>query len=231
MLMAMSGVLKLVLAIATGLLWLVEIVDYYIYRLIGCEGFCASERDPLFRWLVKHMGAWAFLLMGILTPFVIAGVMAITPAGYEQLTCGAVMGVGIAILLSDLQDLRTLLTELKIEEAFNGPEFDFTTITVPEEHKQRYCNRLKCERISSFRWLGGNWICCGIARAPSKPGDVMITCQGVVRDDKKLAVLMIEQRPYEAALMLKAINDALAYYLNEEALKKYGYKIEEGKNC
>ena len=59
----------------------------------------------------------------------------------------------------------------------------------------------------------------------------MITCQGVVRDDDKLAVLTIKQRPDEAALMLKTINDALAYYLNEEALKKYGYKIEEGKNC
>jgi len=46
MLMAMGGVLKLVLAIATGLLWLVEIVDYYIYRLIGRKGFCAGERDP-----------------------------------------------------------------------------------------------------------------------------------------------------------------------------------------
>jgi len=30
--------------------------------------------------------------------------------------------------------------------------------------------------------------------------------------------------------MLKAINDALAYYLNEEALKKYGYEVEEDKN-
>jgi len=56
----------------------------------------------------------------------------------------------------------------------------------------------------------------GIARSPSKPGDVIITCQGVVGDDDKLAVLTIEQRPNEAALMLKAINDALAYYLNPE---------------
>ena len=54
-------------------------------------------------------------------------------------------------------------------------------------------------------------------------------CQGVPRGDDKLAVLTVKQRPDEAALMLKAINDALAYYLNEEALKKYGYGIEENK--
>jgi len=218
------------LLIGICLAWAVLAVDYRIYRLLGREGFCEGERNHVFRFTVRKLGGWAFLLWFFLTPIILATVVLIWPDYEIQLiACGAAIGVIITVLINDIDALRESLTELEAEEALDGPEADLAVIRLPEEHKREYCDRLKCERVSSFKWLNESWICCGIARNPSKPGDVIITCHAVPRGDNKLAVLTVEQRPDEAALMLKIIHDALAYYLAEEAYKRYGYELgDEG---
>ena len=214
------------LDVAIALTWLLLVVNYHAYRLLGRDEFSDCEIDPIFSFLVRHLGGWAFIVASLLTPFIILLAVAVTSEPYRPVTCGIFIGIAASALFYDVTALRDIHRALKAEEALNGPEVDLVTISVPEEHRQRYCERLECERISSFRWLGGNWICCGIAHKPSKPGDVIITCQGVVRGDK-LYVITVEQRPDEAAIMGKVIQDALTYYLNEEAWNKYGIELEE----
>ena len=213
------------LDVAVTLSWLLLAVNYYAYKLLGRDEYSECELDPIFSFLVSRLGAWAFLVAFFLLPFIMLATVAVTSEPYRPVMCGVFIGMAAFALFHDTRIIKRIRQELEAEEALDGPEADLTIISVPEEHKREYCDRLRCKRVSSFKWLNESWICCGIARNPSKPGDVIITCHAVPRGDDKLAVLTVEQRPDEAAIMLKIIHDALAYYLAEEAYKRYGYEL------